>query len=59
MAAYPWMSPESSSCRMRRAQGVAREAHLLGEVRHADTPIALQDIQDSSIRLVELHNWRI
>ena len=36
-----------------------REAHLLGQIRHADAPVPLQDIQDSSIRLVELHNWRI
>ena len=35
------------------------QAHLLGQVRHADAPVALQDIQDSSIGFVELHNWRI
>ena len=39
--------------------GGRREPHLFGEVRDADPPIALQDVEDSSIGLVQLHNWRI
>ena len=59
IAAYPWMSPDVSSWRMRRAQGVGERPDPLGEVRDADAPVTLQDVEDASIRLVELHIWRI
>ena len=39
--------------------GRGREADALGEVGDADAPVPLQNIQDSSIGLVELHIWRI
>ena len=49
-------SLELRGCGARRA---SRINPPLGQVRYADAPVALQDIQDSSIGLVELHNWRI
>ena len=39
--------------------GRGREADALGEVSDADSAVPLQDIQNSPIRLVELHIWRI
>src|SRR6185436_10750637 len=41
-----------------RARG-CRETDPLGEVGDTDAPVGLQHLQDSSIRLVQFHDWRI
>ena len=39
--------------------GRGRQAHAFGQVGDADAPVPLQDVEDASIGLVELHIWRI
>ena len=39
--------------------GRGGEAHLFGEIGDADAPVALEDVEDAPVSLVELHMWRV